>query len=86
MWSRLERMWSKVEGMWSRVKGTWSRAEGMWRKVEGMLSRVESIWSRVEASNEGNVGLRKLVESGLSDGCTSEVAMEAKLKVEDGRA
>ncbi len=55
-------------------------------RVEGMLSRVESIWSRVEASNEGNVGLRKPVESGLRDGCTSEVTMEAELKVEGGRA
>ncbi len=58
----------------------------MWSRVESLWSRVESMWSRVEASNEGNGGLRKLVDSGLRDGCTSEVTMEAKLKVEDGRA
>ncbi len=37
------------------------------------------MWSRVEASNEGNVELRKPEESGLRDGCKSEVTMEAKL-------
>jgi hypothetical protein len=41
---------------------------------------------RVQARNEGNEGLRKLVERELRDGCTSGVTMEAELKVKGGRA